>query len=251
MIHLRQVEECTSTNDLAWEELERKSPVLVVARRQTKGRGRQGRVWVSTNTGNLYASFLFFPSELYLSWLPLAAGVAAMEALEELFSRTELHGTNFLSNARLKWPNDLYWEDSKLGGILCESRFSGDRCLGAVVGIGLNLIQAPQVPEMSTVALADHLDPKALSPDFARQLAWSWAEHLLAWEAELSIGKTEGLREAWLKWAKLDRHSLLQVHDRSGALVSLTALTLDSTGKLVAERTGGVRVMLDQAGSVD
>jgi BirA family biotin operon repressor/biotin-[acetyl-CoA-carboxylase] ligase len=93
---------------------------VVVADRQTAGRGRLGRRWQSPPGGGLAASFVVAPNPL----ASLAAGVAAAEACG--------------APVRLKWPNDLLLKGRKLGGILVEGRPGR-----MVIGIGINLAWAP------------------------------------------------------------------------------------------------------------
>jgi BirA family biotin operon repressor/biotin-[acetyl-CoA-carboxylase] ligase len=115
-------------------------PVLLVAERQTAGRGRMGRQWASG--ADLGAQALTFSMGLHLapadwSGLSLAVGVAVAQSLHP--------------DIRLKWPNDLWWHDRKLAGILIETAnwttTSSSRYV--VVGIGLN-IQTPAVSGFST-----------------------------------------------------------------------------------------------------
>ncbi len=118
---------------------------VVVADRQTGGRGRQGRTWDSP-AGNLYVSALLRPTPATLSsLLPLAAGVAVAEGLESLGL-----------GAQLKWPNDLLIGERKVGGILAESSATGSEVDWVVLGIGVN-VRAQLAPELrdAAVALAD------------------------------------------------------------------------------------------------
>jgi BirA family biotin operon repressor/biotin-[acetyl-CoA-carboxylase] ligase len=100
-----------------------------VAERQSAGRGREGREWLSP-AGNLYLSVLLrprWPPES-VGVLPLAAGVAVAEAAAE-----------WGVPAQLKWPNDLLARGRKLGGILVEASAGGQGLETVVVGVGLNL----------------------------------------------------------------------------------------------------------------
>jgi BirA family biotin operon repressor/biotin-[acetyl-CoA-carboxylase] ligase len=104
--------------------------LVVVADRQTAGRGRQGRTWSSEAGDGLLLSILRRPRVPAVQgwlWTPLA-GVAALEALRP-----------WLPGAWLKWPNDLMWDSRKLGGILCELSTIVDRVDALVVGLGINL----------------------------------------------------------------------------------------------------------------
>jgi BirA family biotin operon repressor/biotin-[acetyl-CoA-carboxylase] ligase len=123
----------------------------VRARVQTDGRGRLGRTWVSDEGGLWLSAVVPCPGER-AEWaiLPLAAGWAIMVALQELG----------VSSLRLRWPNDIMCGTRKLAGLLVE-RFTPTT---AVVGIGLNVLNFPEVAEPAlggiTTRLADLLpDP--------------------------------------------------------------------------------------------
>jgi len=105
--------------------------VVCLAEQQTAGRGRRGREWVSPFGSNIYCSVLwrFQEGPGSLSGLSLAIGVAVINALKSLG----------ITEVGLKWPNDIYWQQKKLGGILVEiSGETGGPC-SAVIGLGLNL----------------------------------------------------------------------------------------------------------------
>ncbi len=104
---------------------------LFLAREQSGGRGRFKRRWESA-PGGLYLSILLRPEGDFLpSLLPLLAAVSTAEAIHEI-SGLDVH---------LRWPNDLYVNERKLAGILCEGSFKGSRAEIFVVGIGINVGQ--------------------------------------------------------------------------------------------------------------
>jgi BirA family biotin operon repressor/biotin-[acetyl-CoA-carboxylase] ligase len=111
------------------------SGTVCLAERQSAGRGRRGRTWVSPFGANLYLSILWrFPlAPAALGGVSLAAGVAVARAVEGAGA-----GAGALGLA-LKWPNDLLWQGRKLGGLLLEvaGEAQGPSCL--VVGVGLDL----------------------------------------------------------------------------------------------------------------
>lgn len=140
----------------------------VRARRQTAGRGRQGRSWAMAE-GNLAASGLvrLRAGDPPAEQLGFVAGVA-------LFETCARHADPAL--LQLKWPNDLMLHGAKLAGILLERE--GD-CV--VVGIGVNLARAPRVPGRPTAALP----PPPPDPDhFLAALAGAFGEELAAWRAD-------------------------------------------------------------------
>ncbi len=108
-----------------------KTGIVCLAEQQTAGRGRRGRQWVSPFGSNIYCSILwrFAEGPASLSGLSLAIGVAVIEALK-------IHG---IQDVGLKWPNDIYWQQKKLGGILVEVSGETDGPCSAVIGLGLNL----------------------------------------------------------------------------------------------------------------
>jgi BirA family biotin operon repressor/biotin-[acetyl-CoA-carboxylase] ligase len=136
---VRLLDEVGSTNDLAWEWAALGAPegALVVARAQTRGRGRAGRTWLSPAGGGLWFSVVLRPGLVHPSagMLPLAVGFGVAGGLRRLGLPAEL-----------KWPNDVLVGGRKVCGVLVEGRFSGSRLATAVVGVGVNWT-VPEVPE--------------------------------------------------------------------------------------------------------
>jgi BirA family biotin operon repressor/biotin-[acetyl-CoA-carboxylase] ligase len=132
-VKIHQYERCTSTNDVAREMALKGADegVVVMAEEQTEGRGTKGRSWDSSKGRGLYLSVILRPPAEAADFLPLMTGVAVREALA---AATGLE-------VGLKWPNDLIASGKKLGGVLCESFWSGSKLDFTVVGLGLNLVQ--------------------------------------------------------------------------------------------------------------
>ena len=129
-IHLH--ESIESTNSWLMNEAMQgaKSATACLAERQTSGRGRYGRQWISPYGTNIYLSILWrYPlSPADLGGLSLASGVATLRALH----RAGLEGVG------LKWPNDLLWNGKKLAGLLLEVAGESSGPSHVVVGVGLN-----------------------------------------------------------------------------------------------------------------
>jgi len=118
--------EVGSTNDVACALAERKvdEGLVVIADRQTAGRGRLGRSWASPVGAGIYASVVLRPSPTVATLLTIAAGVAVAEGI---VAATGL-------SAHVKWPNDVHVSGRKLAGILAEGAVSH-----VVLGIGINV----------------------------------------------------------------------------------------------------------------
>jgi len=155
-----RVDETDSTNRMARRLAESGAcdGTVVVAERQTAGRGRLGRSWLSGGNFGLWFSVLLRPQfEPNLGGLlGIGAAVAVVRAVDKL---TGVH-------ADLKWPNDVLIGGRKVCGVLAEASTVAGRLEWAVVGVGLNLF-APErgfPPELSQVAtsLSEHLGPDAV-----------------------------------------------------------------------------------------
>lgn len=129
--HYFFAEEVTSTQDVAREALPRLSPdeiSVFVAQRQTAGRGRGGRTWVSSQGGNLYVTLVaFIPPDISIAPFSLVVAAVMSDVLKEW---------NF--SVKVKWPNDLILEGKKIGGILCEVVSHGNQ-KAFLCGVGLNV----------------------------------------------------------------------------------------------------------------
>ena len=127
------LDEVDSTNDEAARQLAagRLAPFAVFAQKQTRGRGRFGRVWHSEANGNLYSSFAFRPRiapermQTFTLWM----GVTICELVSKFV--TVAPG--------IKWPNDIVFDGRKAGGMLTEARVDADQIRDLIFGLGLNV----------------------------------------------------------------------------------------------------------------
>ncbi|MFW6043646.1 MAG: biotin--[acetyl-CoA-carboxylase] ligase [Marinilabiliaceae bacterium] len=131
-----QPEETESTSSYLKEILkQRQLPEcsVVITNRQTAGRGQPGNAWISNPGKNLTFSMIFYPemvpaSEQFI--LSKAVTVAITDVLGEM-----------IPEVSIKWPNDIYHQDRKLGGILIENTLNGPNISQSIAGIGLNINQ--------------------------------------------------------------------------------------------------------------
>jgi BirA family biotin operon repressor/biotin-[acetyl-CoA-carboxylase] ligase len=190
---------------------------LLVAERQTAGRGRMGRVWQSQPGDSLTFSLGLPLAPKDWSGLSLAVGLSLAE--------------NLHPDIRLKWPNDLWLEDRKLGGILVEAATMGGRS-HVVVGVGLN-IQAQPAPGLHTApaALTERL-PQTSAADALARVAQPLVQALLNFEAN-------GFAPLQSRFELRDALKGRQVHTSDGQ--EGLALGVSASGGLRLQTTLGVQ----------
>ncbi len=235
---IERYESLPSTSDLciARAHAGEAAGLVVLAGRQSGGRGRAGRVWLSP-PGNLALSLLLRPETPLAEagqWA-LVAGVTLIEALLAVLPRAA-------GRLALKWPNDVMLEGDKLAGILIDSAAgAAGRMAWLVLGFGANLATAPELAERPTAALAGLAPPP--SPE---TLAAALLERLDAWQAVWRERGFDPLRETWLRHAHPlgTALSLIQgarpVTGRFAGLSPTGALLLDTGDGIEGFSTGDV-----------
>ena len=167
-----------STNNYLVERSHNNAPSgsICFSEYQTAGKGRRGRQWVSPYGSNIYLSILwrFQQCPAAISGLSLAIGVAVIRALKQ-------HHVNDIG---LKWPNDIYSQGKKLGGILVEVSGETDGPCSAVIGLGLNLYLPETEAETITQAWTDLSKITGENKLFRNKLAGTLLNHLLPVIAE-------------------------------------------------------------------
>ncbi|MGE3930720.1 MAG: biotin--[acetyl-CoA-carboxylase] ligase, partial [Hyphomonadaceae bacterium] len=167
------------------------TPVWLIAKRQSAGRGRRGRTWQSQE-GNLFATYLgpvaAPPGEIAL--LGFATGLAIAEAIEAALSGVRV---------ALKWPNDVLISGEKCAGILLDSGAT-QGCTWLALAFGVNLTNSPGAIDQPTTHLGAHLPPDAPAPEAAAFLA-SVRTRLTHWDDVLAREGFAPVRDAWLKRA--------------------------------------------------
>ena len=177
----------------------------LVARRQSAGKGRQGREWFD-GAGNFMGSSVvqLRSNDPAPQTLGLVVALAVYDAVQALLPEP--------SKPRLKWPNDVLLGEGKLSGILLEMLAD---CV--IVGIGVNLKQAPDLPDRKTAAIADIAPPPRLE-DFASTLAAAFAARLEEW-------RSSGLQTVLAQFEQRSIHTIgsaVTVHDTDDSHISGT-----------------------------
>ena len=159
-----------------------------MAESQTAGRGQQQNRWHSEPFKNLTFSLLLQPKFLPLQQqfeLTRAVSLGVVTALQQATG----------ANIQVKWPNDIYYGDKKLGGILIENIVQGSQIKHSVIGIGLNINQdvfPPDVPNPTSVKQILHRDYDL------HALLSQICNHIEAWYLKLKAGKLAEIREQYL-----------------------------------------------------
>jgi BirA family transcriptional regulator, biotin operon repressor / biotin---[acetyl-CoA-carboxylase] ligase len=217
-------------------------PKWFVTSEQTAGRGRRNRPWIAPR-GNLASSILevMDVSPATAATLGFAAGLALEAALKKVSVEASARSEHMQFS--LKWPNDVLAGQQKLAGILLEAEAVPDDRLAVVVGIGTNVVAAPEgtpTPATSLTALGVTIGAEEL---FA-VLSDCWAEFRGIWDQGRGFGE---IRRAWLERAAgLGQPVAVQA---GGTTVEGTFDTIDEMGCLIIRKSDGKRVPIS-AGDV-
>ena len=134
--YIERLKEVPSTNDYLkklCQEGKAREFHTVLAESQTAGKGQRGNSWESETGKNLTFSMVLYPTNLEIKdhfFLSILTAFSVFEALRF-----------YTDGFSIKWPNDIYWNDKKIGGILIENEMEGKYITQSVIGIGLNINQ--------------------------------------------------------------------------------------------------------------
>ena len=135
--NLIELDSVDSTNSFAREMLQNSKPIegtVIMAKEQFAGRGQMGNTWNTEAGKNITMSVVLYPEQLDADkqfFLNMAVALAVKDFCEFVL----------LDEIKIKWPNDIYYHDKKLGGILIENTLSGTQITSAIIGIGINVNQ--------------------------------------------------------------------------------------------------------------
>lgn len=165
-------------------------PTWIMARRQVAGRGRRGRSWADP-PGNFAATLLLRPGgdPAGAAHHSFVAALAVHDALRTLCGPHPV--------LALKWPNDVLLNGGKVSGILLESSGSGTVVQALAIGVGINLLAAPDAVEpgaLRPVSLQGETGLAITPDDVLPVLAAGFAD----WQARMQAGGFDPIRRAWL-----------------------------------------------------
>ena len=218
--------------------------VWFCALQQTAGRGRRGRPWQSPQ-GNLAASLLIVPEAdpAISATLGFVAGVALNRALSEVVPtarlKTGIDGADHADGRiALKWPNDVLADGAKLAGILLEAQKRPDGSMAIVIGMGVNVVAAPEgLPYPATSLRALGLDVSA-GTVFAA-LSDAWVDAIETWD------RGRGVPEILAQWRQSAAGIGAEVAvSRDGDVVRGVFETIDETGRLIVRANDNSRIAI-------
>ncbi|QAU46788.1 biotin--[acetyl-CoA-carboxylase] ligase [Bradyrhizobium guangzhouense] len=235
---LAALERTGSTNADAIEAARagERGPIWFVTSQQTAGRGRRQRPWIAPK-GNLAASLLevLDIAPAVAATIGFAAGLAEEAALERVSVEAALRLGEGRPRYTLKWPNDVLANGKKLVGIGLEAEAVGDR-LAIVVGIGTNIVAAPEGTPTPAVSLAA-LGVQISAEELFSALSDAWVEFRGLWDNGRGFAE---IRKLWLeRAARLGEP--IAIHTGTTVLEGIFD-TIDDTGCLIVRTADGRRV---------
>jgi len=230
--NLITLEKVDSTNSEAERYLAAGSatPLVILAREQTQGRGRRGRTWHSPAAGNLYSTFVFRPNlePARLQDFTLWMGLNVCELVAN-FCKIE---------PGLKWPNDLLVRGHKAGGMLTEARIDSDQVRDLVFGLGLNLNARSEDLPREVKATAISLAEAAGTPVDVNRFAAALITRVFS--AYTHFVENDYRAKFAELWARFDVLRGQPVTVTQGTLVITgTATGIDDEGSLIVRTSAG------------
>ena len=211
-----------------------RGPIWFVTSEQTAGRGRRQRAWIAPR-GNLASSILEVMDvpPATAATLGFAAGLALESALQKLSIEANLRRGSDPLKFALKWPNDVLAERQKLAGILLEAEAVAGNRLAVVVGIGTNVVAAPEGTPTPAISLAA-LGVQVGAEELFSALSDAWVEFRGIWDNGRGFAE---IRRLWLQRAAgLGEPVAIQ---NGNATVNGTFDTIDETGCLIVRTNEG------------
>ena len=221
-----------STNSYLVEHSQNNAPsgFVCFAEHQTAGKGRRGRQWVSPYGSNIYLSLLWRFQQggmAATAGLSLAIGVAVIRALKQ----------QHIHDVGLKWPNDIYSQGKKLGGILIEVSGEADGPCAAVIGLGLNLFLPDSQAQPITQAWTDLTKITGENPLRRNELAGTVLDHILAIVNGFETVGIQAYLDEWRSYDCLQGHAATLFIGQQ----QITGLVagIDDNGLLLIKRPDG------------
>jgi BirA family biotin operon repressor/biotin-[acetyl-CoA-carboxylase] ligase len=237
-LHFSPVTDSTNSDTLAAARSGAPHGSVYFADEQRAGRGRGDHTWDSVAGDGLYLSVLLrtpIPAAR-LPLLPLAAGLAAAEAIRAVAGL----------DIDLRWPNDLLIGPRKVGGILVESKISGESADFVVVGVGINVHQRAFFPDLTATAtsLDLEIERRVLRQHLLVSLLKSLEREthlLLAPAAAIMITARVEQASTWIRGRRVEVHGPQACAGVTAGLDENGFLLVRTDAGVVTVQTGGIR----------
>jgi BirA family biotin operon repressor/biotin-[acetyl-CoA-carboxylase] ligase len=206
----------------------------VLALEQTQGRGQKGTIWKSEAGKNLMVSFLLHPDFLLVSDQFLLSKIIALSVLKTL--QKSIPET---AEIKIKWPNDIYVNNSKISGILIENSIQNSKLRQSIIGIGININQTEFSPEFKAISLANITQKETEIELVFEELCMNINQYYsLLKSAQLNRINESYQRELYQlnKWKKFEYNK---------EVIEASILGVDSTGKLQLIKKNDQRISAD------
>ncbi len=215
---------CTSTNNFAADILSQnphENGTLIMTESQTQGRGQRGNIWEAEAGKNLTFSFIFKPDSL-LAVDHFRLNMAVCLAIDDfLILFLDKH------KVKIKWSNDIYFEDRKLGGVLIENTISEQKIRHSIIGIGLNINQL-NFKNPKAVSLAMLTNKQYNLENLLEKLGENLEKRILQIRQQNATLRTEYLQN--LYWYQETHFFRVDEQEISGQI-----LGIDQTGNLALQ----------------
>ena len=222
------------------EEIKRRfhelsTPTWIIAKKQTKGKGRNGNVWFS-GSDNFSGSVMFFPTveRSHFHFYGFFFGVALYNTVKKI--------TKDGVDIRLKWPNDLMIENCKVAGILLESIQSPQsNKIAVIVGVGVNLNSHPNLnvdvkKRYNSQCIANFSNHEICKVSFFNK----FSDELKDLGFYVEENGLASILKHW-KHRSYDKGTQIQVSDNKGGVYSGKFLGLDEVGGLIVSDSSGTK----------
>ena len=223
---------CHSTNDIAVQMIQSENMVfegtVIITDNQTAGRGQRGNIWEACTGENLTFSLILKPNFLKASdqfQLNVAVSMGVFDFLSEFIDE----------NLKVKWSNDIYVGDKKMGGILIENSLQGYQIGHSIIGIGLNINQTEFSNERATSLRKITQNP--LKYDLS-ELLKKLLENIEINYLKIKSKQYESLKVRYL--SNLFRFEEYHYFKKNGQQFLGRITGIDETGKLGIETDGNV-----------
>ena len=210
--------------------------VVITTFNQTAGRGQMGNQWLAEPDQNIAFSVILKPSFLEVRdqfHLNKAIALAVHDFFNKIFNQ---YKPSVAYACQIKWPNDIYFYDQKIAGILIQNTISGRQLQDTIIGIGLNINQLDFPPEFNATSLKRALETDFDLFELVQQLAQAIEHRYL----QLKTSPFKKIHDEYL--SKLYRFGIESAFQyTNGQAFRGTILGVSATGRLEVLTTEGVR----------